>query len=83
MSISSAEEAAADADAASSSSVVEPAPAPPLYGSEPPCAGASPPPSYEDALLDQYWLELLPRSRCQTAASGASRRRTTNSFLGI
>uniref|UniRef100_A0A9J2P8A0 Uncharacterized protein n=1 Tax=Ascaris lumbricoides TaxID=6252 RepID=A0A9J2P8A0_ASCLU len=36
-------------------------PAPPLYSTNPPFeSGASPPPSYEDALLDQFFLECVP-----------------------
>ncbi|KHN81715.1 hypothetical protein Tcan_07199 [Toxocara canis] len=36
-------------------------PAPPLYSTNPPFeSGTSPPPSYEDALLDQFFLECVP-----------------------
>ncbi|VDK52768.1 unnamed protein product [Anisakis simplex] len=35
--------------------------APPFYSTNPPFkSGTSPPPSYEDALLDQYYLECIP-----------------------
>uniref|UniRef100_A0A1I7YJU0 Uncharacterized protein n=1 Tax=Steinernema glaseri TaxID=37863 RepID=A0A1I7YJU0_9BILA len=36
--------------------------APPLYSVNPPKSGTSPPPSYEDALLDQYYTECIAPS---------------------
>ncbi|CAD6186891.1 unnamed protein product [Caenorhabditis auriculariae] len=55
--------------------------APPLYASqlsqETPC-GTSPPPSYEDALLDEYYRECLPRRR-STIVSDHKRRTSRTS----
>ncbi|KAK0410580.1 hypothetical protein QR680_005208 [Steinernema hermaphroditum] len=40
--------------------------APPLYSVNPPKSGTSPPPSYEDSLLDQLYRECLPPSDSRT-----------------
>ncbi|KAK0410581.1 hypothetical protein QR680_005209 [Steinernema hermaphroditum] len=41
--------------------------APPLYAVNPPKSGTSPPPSYEDALLDQFYTECIPPSNSRSS----------------
>uniref|UniRef100_A0A914X0Y5 Uncharacterized protein n=1 Tax=Plectus sambesii TaxID=2011161 RepID=A0A914X0Y5_9BILA len=49
--------------------------APPLYDAGPPfTSGASPPPAYEDALLDEFFLECFP-----PACTSRSQRSSTSS----
>ncbi|KAJ1350286.1 hypothetical protein KIN20_006046 [Parelaphostrongylus tenuis] len=53
--------------------------APPIYSAQQQSVcGVSPPPSYEDALLDEYYYECLPSSSRSQSVTKVSNRRASN-----